>query len=268
MQKQSINWLIPVLLAVGAAVALWLYWLQVRPPKTEPATLPAVVAEPQVVPGPLHPVPEADLSTSEGTELVPLPPLDQSDAYFKLELANALDEGIDEWLVASGVIEKIVATVDSLPREHVAEKIRPITKIDAPFGVDNQDEGDNFTISPGNYDRYDVLVDMAVAADVSAMADLYRRFYPLFQSAYQNLGYPDGYFNDRLVEVIDHLLATPEPGNALELVQPNVMYEYADPAFENLSSGQKMLLRIGDEHRAEVKDVLRQARGLIAQMSQ
>ena len=40
---------------------------------------------------------------------------------------------------------------------------------------------------------------------------LYARLYPLFQQAYEELGYPGRYFNDRLVEVIDDLLATPEP---------------------------------------------------------
>ena len=46
---------------------------------------------------------------------------------------------------------------------------------------------------------------------------MYKQYYPLFQQAYVDLGYPEGYFNDRLVEVIDHLLATPgrdRPGAA------------------------------------------------------
>ena len=38
---------------------------------------------------------------------------------------------------------------------------------------------------------------------------LYVRLYPLFQRAYEELGYPGQYFNDRVVEVIDSLLATP-----------------------------------------------------------
>ena len=48
------------------------------------------------------------------------------------------------------------------------------------------------------------------SVDTGRLAALYVRFYPLFQQAYRDLGYPNGYFNDRLVEVIDHLLVTPE----------------------------------------------------------
>ena len=48
-------------------------------------------------------------------------------------------------------------------------------------------------------------------SEPSQAAALYRRLYPLFQQAYAELGYPTGHFNDRLVEVVDHLLAAPEP---------------------------------------------------------
>ena len=64
------------------------------------------------------------------------------------------------------------------------------------------------------------------------LRNVYFRFYPLFQQSYQNLGYPNGYFNDRLVQVIDMLLATPQPTGPIELVRPNVMYTFADPTLE------------------------------------
>jgi len=62
---------------------------------------------------------------------------------------------------------------------------------------------------------------------------VYLRFYPLFQQAYQDLGYPNGYFNDRLVKVIDVLLATPQIAGPIELVRPKVMYAFADPTLES-----------------------------------
>ena len=48
----------------------------------------------------------------------------------------------------------------------------------------------------------------------SASSPTYVRLYPLFQSAYRELGYPDGYFNDRLVFAIDDLLAAPDADGA------------------------------------------------------
>src|SRR4029450_3313423 len=89
---------------------------------------------------------------------------------------------------------------------------------------------------------------------------LYVRFYPWFQQAYRDLGYPSGYFNDRLVDVIDLLLATPEITGPVVLVQPRVLYTFADPRLEALPAGQKMMIRMGPENTAQVKVKLRELR--------
>ena len=104
---------------------------------------------------------------------------------------------------------------------------------------------------------------MQSGADLELVAETYRRFYPLFQESYVRLGYPDGYFNDRAVEVIDHLLLTPEPEGPVRLVRPHVLYEFADAELESLSSGQKLLLRMGNENTARIKRVLIEFRALI-----
>jgi len=86
------------------------------------------------------------------------------------------------------------------------------------------------------------------------------RFHPLLQQAYRELGYPQGNFNDRLVAVIDHLLATPAIEGPLRVVQPKVLYEFADPELEARSAGQKLLLRMGTANAARVKNWLREFR--------
>jgi hypothetical protein len=106
------------------------------------------------------------------------------------------------------------------------------------------------------------------SADIDAIVDTYRRFYPLFQRSYERLGYPDGYFNDRVVQVIDHLLATPpQPDGPIKLVRPHVLYEFADSRLEALSSGQKLLLRMGPEHAATVKRFLQDLRSEVASVN-
>jgi hypothetical protein len=75
----------------------------------------------------------------------------------------------------------------------------------------------------------------------------------LFQQAYEALGYPGAYFNDRLVEVIDHLLAAPTPEWPPQLVKPEAVHLYADEGLESLSAGQKLLIRIGPEHGRTVR---------------
>jgi hypothetical protein len=104
---------------------------------------------------------------------------------------------------------------------------------------------------------------MATTADLDELYATYRQFYPLLQQAYVNLGYPDGYFNDRLVEVIDHLLATPTPSQTPVLVRPHVLYEYEDPSLESLSSGQKALLRLSPAQAEAVRKLLREFRARI-----
>jgi len=85
---------------------------------------------------------------------------------------------------------------------------------------------------------------------------IYAHFYPLFQTAYEQLGYKNAYFNDRLVYVIGHLLETPNLPDPILLAQPAVLYTYADPLLEKRSAGQKILLRFGQEQRTKALTLL------------
>lgn len=266
MNRETLQWLVPVILAVVVAAALWFFARQGSEPEPavadsqQPAAQEPVAAE-RV--GPLYPMPEVSEPVNDA-ELRPLPPLDASDEYFRLEIVQLYGDMIDKLLVSSDLIERIVATVDNLPRAHVAEKIRPVGRLDGDFAVDGQDGSGEYTLNPDNYARYDTLVQMVTSADIDRVDEVYRRFYPLFQDAYVNLGYPDGYFNDRLIEVIDHLLETPELEEPVALVRPNVLYLFADPELEGRSSGQKLLLRMGAQHTVSIKQTLRALRAAVA----
>ncbi len=255
--------LIPVLLATGAAVALWYFWKTADQPAPIAVTTDPVSAEalPEL---PRYPMPPLTDAQHETRQLTPLPSLDDGDAYFKLSLVQVFGKGVDELLVAESLIEKFVTTMDNLPRGHISQRIRPIGPISGRFEVDILDGNQRYLLSERNYSRYDALVGLGTNADPDELFDTYQRFYPLFQEAFVRLGYPKGYLNDRVVEVIDHLLDTPTVEGPIRLVRPHVLYTFSDPALEALSSGQKMLLRIGDDHAARVKQTLRQFRTLIA----
>jgi len=152
-------------------------------------------------------------------------------------------------------------TVDNLPRKRVAVELRPVRPVPGHFGATGDEQSS--TLDPANYDRYAPYVKLVQQIDLQQFAALYFHFYPLFQQAYQNLGYPNGYFNDRLVAAIDDLLAAPDLQGPVALVRPNVMYLYADPKLEDLSAGQKVLLRIGPDNAAIVKARLRELRALV-----
>lgn len=258
--------LVVLSLVVILAVTAWIYRDDIFAPVEEP-----VVALPQPTveetpprKEPLHPIASPEMSMTTDGELVPLPPLDDSDAYFLLALIDLFGSGLEPLLVNEALVDKFVTTVDNLSRGRVSEKIRPVGRLQGSFLADAGDSAKTYVLSPENYSRYSPLVNMASSADLDAVIVTYRRFYPLFQESYERLGYPDAYFNDRVVEIIDHLLATPDPAGPIRLVRPHVLYEFADAELEALSSGQKLLLRMGPENSSVTRQVLRDLRLRIA----
>jgi len=256
---------ITTLVVVGLIAALgWHYrhvFILEPVPVSAPAE-PAAPTEPEASNSePRHRVAPEPVRDRETGELVPLPSLDDSDAWFLLALADLFGSEAGTVFVNDALIDRLAATIDGLPRGHTPETIRPVTHLGEPF----RPEENAYTIllGPENFARYDALVARFASADPDEIVLTYRRFYPLFQESYERLGYPNGYFNDRVVAVIDHLLETPQPNGPLRLTRPNVLFEFADPELEALSSGQKLLLRMGNAHALTMKQVLRELRARI-----
>ena len=264
MSNSDIKLPVFVLLGVGLLILAWLFRDAIWP-ADEPTMIEAQPpAEADTGPtGPLYPLAGVDAENGSSADLVPLPALSDSDSYFLLAIIDAFGKDIERLLVNKDLIDKFVATVDNLDRKYVAEKTRPVLPLAGAFTVDADEQSSDIYLSAENYARYDALMTIIAGADLDAVAALYQRFYPLLQESYVSLGYPNGYFNDRVVEVIDHLLATPVPAAPLRLVRPHVLYEFADPQLQALSSGQKLLLRVGSDHAATIKRVLRGLRAKI-----
>ena len=186
-----------------------------------------VLGTENVANGPIHPIDALEWQAPEDGELVTLPSLNDIDAYLRLELVDVFGAGLDALLASDAMIDRVVATVDNLPRRHVAESVRPVGRLSSDF--ETTSDNDAIRIDPENYKRYDSLVDWFTLADPDAIVDLYRRYYPLLQKSYESLGYPQGYFNDRVVAVIDHLLESPVPDSPIELKRPHVLFEYRRP---------------------------------------
>ena len=164
---------------------------------------------------------------------------------------------------------RVVGTVDNLARSHAAPMLWPVNPTPGKFTV--QSRADIQEIAASNGQRYEPFVAMVQSLNTDKVVSLYVRLYPQFQGAYEELGYPRGYFNDRLVAVIDNLLGTPEPAGALpvELLEvkgdvkserPWVRYQYVDPELEALSAGQKIMLRVGPANRKVLKEKLTEIR--------
>lgn len=254
-QKKWLYYAIPI--AVVLALGAVLYFGK-RHKETETLAPEAIAEAPIATPS--APTEHHPIDPPASDE--PLPPLAQSDAPVQQSLSQIFGGTLDRYLVPRDIIKHFVVTIDNLPRKKTAVQMWPVKPTSGQFATQGSDE---VLLSDSNFARYKPLVQLATSASTEQLVALYRRFYPLFQQAYVDIGYPEGYFNNRLIEVIDHLLETPELQGPVKLVQPGVFYEFADPSLESRSSGQKLLLRMGNDNAAAVKLKLRDLRREIAQ---
>jgi Protein of unknown function (DUF3014) len=248
-------WWVGGALVLIAAVVLFFSWRSNRhPPAPAAAVAPTAPAPPPAI---QNPVPLA------GPTPQTLPPLGASDAPLHDAMSGVIGKrSVDSLFKPDQLIRHIVVTVDNLSRKKAAFESRPTKPLPGSFLAKGDEQ--RSVLDPANYQRYATVMQVLQMLDTKELASLYFHFYPLFQQEYQNQGYPNGYFNDRLVATIDNLLATPDVTGDIVLIRPNVMYQFADPNLEDLSAGQKALLRMGPQNVAIVKAKLRELRAQIA----
>jgi Protein of unknown function (DUF3014) len=282
---KTLRWLIPLVVVAVVAVALYL-WLRsggegaakpppVAPPRVEAPPPPASSPSPAQPPPVQHPIEQAQPGTPPpAAEPAPLPPLGDSDKVVQETLLGLVGrDAVLRFFNVGDYIRRFVVTVDNLPGKRAAVRLWPVNPTPGRFVV--AQAGGTTTLSTENFKRYAPFVQLVESIDTGRAVALYIRFYPLIQEAYEELGYPGKYFNDRLIEVIDHLLATPDIAGPIRLTLPKlegsikldrpwVLYEFADPALESRSAGQKILLRMGIDNAVRLKAKLRDLRAKLA----
>ena len=266
---------------LGAGGYIWWQRQQVvphtLPPVTQAPPQPAPAPEAPPAPQPpaiQHPIAAADAASEPAAApQQPLPALAESDSYIKDALFGLLGRpSVLSFMQTDNFPSRVVVTVDNLAREHASPRLWPVNPVEGRFTTEQRNDVE--WLAARNANRYAPLVKFIEGVDSRQAVATYVRMYPLFQQAYEELGYPGRYFNDRVVEVIDHLLATPDLTGPVELrltevkgpyklEKPWVGYQYADPAFEARSSGQKMMMRVGSANAQRLKAKLREIRRLI-----
>jgi hypothetical protein len=261
--KRASWWVMAAVILAAGALVYYVWTLgRLAPPRAPapPSELPAPAAPapaPPVAPAIRFPI-EAPTPPA-GVTAEPLPPLERSDATIQPALARVL--GQQTWATyfyPDLIIRHIVATVDNLPRKVAPTRVMPVKPAPGAFHAEAGNDG--LVISAYNAARYEGYMTVLRQVSIPALVDVYVRYYPLFQRAYEELGYPNRYFNDRLFEAIDDLLAAPDPEGPVQLVQPKVLYQFADPDLESRSAGQKVMIRIGRDNEAKAKDALKALR--------
>lgn len=242
--KKNISIAVAVVVILGGLIAAYFY-LQNSQPQPAPVQV-------QAPPPPPAPKPEIRQIIETPPESPPLPELADSDKFMLDALAGLINnESLMKFFISERLIHHIVATIDNLPRKRLPMSIMPLKRVPGKFLTSGTE--DHLSINLKNAARYTPYVKIAEAADTQKLVELYVHLYPLFQQAYEGIGYPDKYFNDRLMVALDDLLAAPNINEPVKLVQPRVYYQYADPDLEGRSIGQRILMRTGSRNEAILK---------------
>lgn len=260
---------------VGAAFYVGSHWSHPAPvvqtPDAKPAAeraAPAPVETAAGKPEIAHPVPANDGAHHE------LPSLDQSDPYFGRVLRELVGrKAVASFLNLDGFARRFVATVNNLASDGASTTLWPVRETPGRFETDARD--DRRVISPRNAARYTPFVTFVEGVESQKAVAAYVALYPLLQRAYEDLGEPTPYFNDRVVAVIDDLLATPDISEPLRVKHIEAdgaatsstaarLFVYDDPSLERRTAGQKILLRVGPDNAKRLKAKLAEVRGLLA----
>ena len=117
-------------------------------------------------------------------------------------------------------------------------------------------------LDPDGYHRFDSFVDIAISIEpqraADALAHLVAVVGRIVQRTRRERSGPD---DRRCAKPSNRCSATPEVEGDIELVQPKVYYQFADPNLEALKPLQKQLLRMGPQNLARIKGYLMQVKG-------
>jgi hypothetical protein len=280
-------WLTGILVVLLGAAAYYYFKIYVPELEQQQAPPPLVETAPPPPEPAYQPVAPAESSDSESFEYEsapvvteePLPLLAQSDPIVLDSIAEVIGEDtVMRNVVSEGVVSRVVAAIDALTSAQVPGIIIPVQPVGGEFeATEDQNpefaqttaDGDpipQYILDPVNYQRFNSYAEMVEAIDVEQLIDNYHEMYPLFQQSYEELGYSDGNFTQRLLEVIDEMLATPEPDPPVRLIKTEAVFQFRDPQLERLSAGQKALIRMGPDNASRIKAKLVELRAALERL--
>lgn len=253
---------------VAAAVFGWFWWTHEAPQQPRSSIAVAPTDAPAPAPAATEPTVKYPLEEEPDTRPLKAGEIPASLAALVGRTAAAT------YLQTDQFPRRVVSTLDNLGRAHAPPASWPVMATPGRFTVDKR--SGTAVIAAENAERYTPFVNMVSSIDAKRAVALYRRMYPLLQQAWREQGMGNRYLNDRVVEVIDVLLATPVPAappqvrltevkGPIPSERPWVRYQFADEALEGLTAGQKILVRMGPEHERRLKKKLAEFRRELVQ---
>lgn len=268
------EWLVAVL--VAAAVIAGIYWFVIKEahrPET-PVAVPEAVPEvqPKVeLEEPEPVIPPAPEPTPPKEEPRKLPALNDSDKEAANDLVSLSADGtLARWIVPDEVVRKWVAAVNTATKGDLMHKNRPFKNVDGKIAVKELEirpDGQKvYVLSQENYQRYDAPVRLFAMVDTDTAVNLYQFWYPRLKQAYGELGLKNKNFHAALLAAIDQALAAPEVDGPIKLVRPTVYYKFEDEKMEKMPGLHKLMIRIGPDNAARVKEKLTELKGKLENM--
>jgi hypothetical protein len=271
-RNSSAPMIIIVVLVLIVAAAAFFFLRDTAPAVPRTVTTPAAVVPQAVATSSAAAAPIVEYEAPEPVaEVEPLPLLNESDASILSALGQLRGEGLLQLLVPEEVLRKFVLAVNNLAEGKVIHEYRPLISPPPPFISESFSvmvEGtaaEQERVAATNFQRYETYVTTLSLIDSDAAVAVYRRFYPLLEEAFRELGLKKPNFHSVVIAAIDNVLAAPDARGDLLLVRPRVFYQYADPALESLPQTHKLMLRMGPENARSVKASLRQLRSRLVQ---
>lgn len=168
-----------------------------------------------------------------------------------------------EVVIFENFVRRFVVAIDNALGKQIPLDLSPLKT--APGEIIVTPQGKDYVISDKNAERYQAYMQLIEKTDLSRAVQYYRQIYPLLQATYKELG-TSKYFNDRVIEVLDSVVATPDVTEPLHLQHPSVRYTFADPQLEALPAIQKIVLRMGPQNEKIIKGKAQDLKQMLTQL--
>ncbi|MCI2285018.1 DUF3014 domain-containing protein [Colwellia sp. MSW7] len=262
--------IIVIILLVVAIVVAWQFTGDKAKPVVIEPSVPIAIIEPELTKQIDIPVPEPEVEETEVVETIsevlepeqePLPALDESDDWLKIKLPEITwRKELLTLIIDDDMIRRFVVFTDNFSQGTVAYEHSPFVLPNIKFSPLNGDEAkankqNTLQWNEDSSKRFASYIELLRSMDSDSLVQWYLEVKPLIDEAYSELGYDDD-FTNTLQNAITRVLDMELPKSSMELVQPSVMYKFANPKLESLPDSDKLLLRLGKENLLVMKSIL------------
>jgi len=251
-----LSFLVGSIVVAALIILTILFWPGEQPDEISVEPAPAPVEAPvidEITPDQeaIAPVEQADMEPVPQAPVKPeiiLPELHESDELVRQTLSR--------WPVPDAVLQRgdLLARL-AVVITNAADGLVPRRQIG--FLVPGEkfqivEVGEQIFLDPRSYTRYDGYLSLLESVPAGELADFLAMFDALLQQALGQLG-ERRTMRDLLAQAARRVNELPDLPERVELLQPKVMYQYADPDLEGLPDFEKQILRMGPANVARLQ---------------